>query len=150
VRSLELDLHFESGHAGEFTVYHTASATSNSTCHYLINCLDLLQRLDYLEPNHEVVTIVLEFKESAVSARVFGNNGVIGPAKHDHHLEDLDRQLWEHLGPRIYTPGELLDNPQCATLTLRQCIGKVGWPTLDQLRGRYIVTVIGNWEDNYW
>jgi hypothetical protein len=150
VRSLELDLHFESGHSGEFTVYHTSQATSNSTCHYLTDCLDLLHRLDYLEPDHDVVTIVLEFKETVAGARVFGSNGVIGPAKQDHHIEDLDRQLWERLGSRLFTPGELLSNPQCQGLTLRRCVGKVGWPTLDQLRGRFIATVIGNWADNYW
>jgi hypothetical protein len=149
VRSFELDLHYESGHSGEFTVYHTSAAQSNSMCHYLTDCLDLIKRLDYLEPNHEVVTINLEFKEALAASRVFGNNNVIGSLKHNHHIEDLDRQLWERLGTRLYTPGEFL--ARCpAGSTLRECAGLAGWPTLDELRGRYIVTVLGNWSDNYW
>jgi hypothetical protein len=151
VRAFEFDLHFEGGHAGEFTVYHTDSATSNSGCHYLTDCLDLVKRLDYLEPNHEVVTIHLEFKEGAgADGRVFGNNGILGPLKHDHHIDDLDRQLWERLGSRLFTPFELLSKPQCQGLTLRKCVGKIGWPTIDELRGRYIVTVHAGWADNYW
>jgi len=142
VRSLELDLHFEGGHPGEFTVYHTARANENSTCHYLTDCLQILQRLDYLLPDHEPVLLVLEAKEVslAFTGRIFGT---------DHHMEDLDRQLWEHLGPRIFTPREFLS--RCTPgVTLLQCAQERGWPTTDELRGRYIVGLIGNFANNYW
>jgi hypothetical protein len=154
VRALELDLHYESGHPGEFTVYHTDQATSNSACHYLYDCLELLQRMDVVQPNHEVVNVILEFKEN-IPNRTFGNNGIPGVERQNHHWQDLDRQLWEHLGSRIYTPREFLQGcPDGSTLTAcaayRTSKGVSAWPTVDELRGRYIVNVIGNWADNYW
>jgi len=150
VRSVELDLHYEGGHAGEFTVYHTDSATRDSQCHYLADCLAVLQRLDYLEPAHEPIVIILEFKETVAAGRLFGSNGVIGLAKQDHHPQDLDRLLWERLGSRLFTPRELMSRCPGAS-TLRECVKRPdAWPTTDQLRGRYIVNVIGNWVDNYW
>jgi hypothetical protein len=155
VRSLEWDLHRDltwfptgalsnplsvplagSGHPGEFRVYHT-SESDNSTCFTLADCLQLLQRLDYVLPQHEVVHIALELKQ-------------LEPLTHDVGLfddsswrpEELDRLLWEHLGPRLFTPAEFMQDcyPQ---ETLRQCATHTEWPTVDQLRGRYIVTVHG-------
>ncbi len=145
VRAFELDLHYEGSHPGEFTVYHTDDATTNSTCHYITDCLQLFQRLDYLMPNHEVVNIVLEFKEDLYGP-LFGNS----ETGQNHSMLDLDRQLWEHLGSRIYSPREMLANPACSGKTLRDCVATVGWPTTASLRGRYIVNVIGNWANNYW
>jgi hypothetical protein len=144
VRSIELDVHRDvdqpySGigkHPGEFRVYHT-DQTDNSTCFTLADCLQLLQRLDYVLPDHEVMHIVLELKQVD---RLTFDDGVFDDD--DYSPEELDRILWEHLGSRLYTPAEFLS--RCAPGTpLRQCAAQVGWPTVDQLRGRYIVTVHG-------
>src|SRR4051812_1309763 len=35
VRSFEIDIHNDRGHAGEFAVYHTDSGTLDSQCYYL-------------------------------------------------------------------------------------------------------------------
>jgi hypothetical protein len=128
VRSFELDLHRDDDHPGHFTIYHT-SETDNSTCHDLEACLQLFKRFDYLVPDHEVVNIIFEAKEtSTLTARTFEG---------DHHIEDFDRTLWEYLGSRIYTPREFLS--RCAPgATLVQCARDRGWPTIDELRGRYI------------
>jgi hypothetical protein len=144
VRGLELDLHYEGGHPGEFTVYHTSDAQANSGCHYLTDCLQLLQRFDYLIPQHEVLTTVLELKENP-----FGGTFGTSQTGQNHQMEDLDRQLFEHLGSRIYTPREMMSRCPGAP-NLVACVAQAGWPTTDELRGRYIFTIDGNWANNYW
>jgi hypothetical protein len=162
VRSIELDLHkdiddpyFNRGyHPGELRVYHT-SLPDNSTCFSLADCLQLLQRLDNVLPNHEVIHIALEFKQ--IDRWAFDDSLFDGAAiPSDFHPEDLDRILWEHLGSRLYTPGEFMSqcdaDPDAPSVqTLRDCAGKdyAQWPTLDELRGRYIVTVHGTETSSY-
>jgi hypothetical protein len=86
VRSVELDLHFRDGDPGEYDVYHT-DMPENASCHNLADCLQILQRFDRMVPDHEVVTVILEFKEAALP--LFWNG---------HDPKDIDRLLWEHLG----------------------------------------------------
>ncbi len=144
VRSIELDLHRDiddpytgrGSHPGEFRVYHT-NEPENSTCFSLADCLQLLQRLDYVLPSHEVIHIALELKQVD---RFFYDDGLFDDSS--FQPEEIDRLLWEHLGPRLYTPVEFMSRCD-QTLNLRQCAAQVGWPTVDQLRGRYIVTVHG-------
>ncbi|HXJ39193.1 MAG TPA: Ca2+-dependent phosphoinositide-specific phospholipase C [Bryobacteraceae bacterium] len=139
VRAFEFDIHYKTGHPGEFDVYHTDNQ-DNSTCYSLEDCLQLMRRIDYVLPNHEPITVIIELKEIALP--LFGNL-----AGQDHHPGDLDRLLWERLGPRIYTPREFLD--RCpAGYSLRACARDYGWPTVDELRGRYIINVIGNYFRN--
>jgi len=147
VRSIELDVHRDMDHPygplkdigkhpGEFRVYHT-DKPDNSTCFTLADCLQLLQRLDYVLPDHEVMHIVLELKQVDLP---FNDIGLFD----DPHFspEEIDRLLWEHLGSRLYTPAEFMSRCD-PNLNLRDCARQVGWPTVDQLRGRYIVTVHG-------
>ncbi|MGZ3438836.1 MAG: hypothetical protein ACXVDD_04950 [Polyangia bacterium] len=140
VRSFELDLHRDGGHTGHFSIYHT-SVTDNSTVADLENALELFKRFDYLQPDHEPVTIVLEAKEmSTGDSRLFESGW---------RPEDLDRTLWDYLGPRLYTPAEFMSRcPGAPNLTA--CAAQVGWPTMDELRGRTLVTILGNWGNNYW
>ena len=42
VRAIELDLHFDANHDGEFTIYHT-SVVENSVCHTLAECLQIME-----------------------------------------------------------------------------------------------------------
>jgi hypothetical protein len=139
-RSLELDLHYEGGHPGEFTIYHASDAETDSNCHYLTDCLELIRRFEHVVPNHETLNIILEFKEV-----------MNGPTFDDTHgPRDLDRQLWEVLGPVMYTPRELMETQCPNATTLRDCFAQgAQWPTTDQLRGRVIVNVMGNWADDY-
>ena len=148
VRAIELDVHFDANHDGEFTIYHT-NTIENSVCHTLAECLQIMKRLDYVEPNHEGVMIVLEMKETVALQRVFGN----GAVNQNHQFADLDRLLWEELGTRLYTPREFLS--RCANKSdgtpadLVGCAKTAGWPTVDEMRGRYVVSIIGNWARNY-
>ena len=152
VRSIELDLHRDVDdpyldlrpHPGEFRVYHT-NEPDNSTCFTLADCLQILQRLDYALPNHEVVHIALELKQVD---RFFFDDGVFDDPSYSP--AELDRVLWEHLGPRLYTPAEFMSqcdaDPDAGSIVaLRDCAGRdhAAWPTIDELRGRYIVTIHG-------
>jgi len=138
-RAFEFDIHYRAYHPGEFDVYHTDNQ-DNSTCYSLEDCLELMRRIDYVLPNHEPINFIIELKEAVGS--LWGNSGC-PVCYQDHHPSDLDRVLWERLGSRIYTPREFLE--RCpAGYTLRDCARDYGWPTVDELRGRYIINVIGN------
>lgn len=149
-RSIELDIHRDADdqqalvtgiHPGEYRVYHT-NEPDNSTCFLLADCLQLLQRLDYVLPQHEVIHVALELKQID---KLFQDDALFDDGR--WRPEELDRLLWEHLGSRIYTPAEFMSrcDPSLIdpSLTLRDCAKRVGWPTVDQLRGRYIFTVHG-------
>jgi len=138
-RAFEFDIHFRNYHPGEFDVYHTDNQ-DNSTCYALEDCLELMRRIDYVLPQHEPINFIIELKEAVGS--LWGNSGC-PVCYQDHHPSDLDRVLWERLGSRIYTPREFLE--RCpAGYALRDCAREYGWPTVDELRGRYIINVIGN------
>jgi hypothetical protein len=134
-RGFEFDIHYRGGHPGEFDVYHTDNQ-DNSTCYALEDCLELMRRIDYVLPNHEAINFIVEFKE--VSDYLFFL---------DHRPADLDRVLWERLGSRIYTPREFLERCPAGS-SLRECARTHGWPTVDELRGRYVINVIGNFNQN--
>jgi hypothetical protein len=139
VRSFELDLHDENGHPGEFTIYHASDATTDSNCHYLTDCLHIFRRFEYLVPNHEAINLILEFKETPDG----------GTLNSDFQMQDLDRQLWEVLGPHLYTAREFMEQCPLAR-SLQECFAQgAQWPTTDALRGKVIVSVIGNWANDY-
>lgn len=135
VRAIELDVHSFDGRPGVFSVYHT-DKVSNSLCSPLDECLKQLELFQYLVPEHDVVNVVLELKE--MWGHVFDRS---------HTIADLDALLRRHLGDALFTPRELLSRcPPGATL--RECARSAGWPTIDRLRGRFIVNVLGNWNYN--
>lgn len=179
VRSIELDISRDHDLAGQFVVRHSynhldpllAGAVAplaglpppfdplfaftvppllddishkNTQCTHLFDCLQILRKYDYALPSHEATVVHLEFKEMNIftqARRMFDAS---------HSAADLDATLWEGLGTRLYTPREMLSRPGCQGKTIRQCVKDAGWPTLEELRGRYLVTVHANWGDNYW
>jgi hypothetical protein len=134
VRSMELDLHRDDTTPHAFTVYHT-DKESNSLCPQLADCLKELLVLQHALPDHDPVTLVLEFKEITFED-MFDSAS--------HTPADLDSALEQYLGPYLYRPRDQMGRCSGAS-NLRQCVATAGWPTLDQLRGKFIVTVIGNY-----
>jgi hypothetical protein len=134
VRGLEIDVHKDNTHPKDWTVYHT-NKQSNSTCSPLGECLKILKLFHHVLPEHEVVTVVLELKE--ITEFNFDAN---------HTPRDLDALLLRVMGPElIYTPRDFLARcPPGAMLT--ECAKTAGWPTIDALRGKFIFTVLGNWQ----
>ncbi|MBI3555077.1 MAG: hypothetical protein HY074_02285 [Deltaproteobacteria bacterium] len=132
VRGLEIDIHKDDASPGQWSVYHT-NMQSNSLCSPLTECLKQLQQFQYAMPKHEVVTVALELKE------ILGYN-----FDRKHRPSDLDALLEQYLGPYLYRPADFLS--RCLPGThLRECARQVGWPTIQELRGKFIFTVLGNW-----
>jgi hypothetical protein len=133
-RAWELDLHHDDTTPHNFTVYHT-NFPSNSFCPQLGDCLQNLLDLQHALPDHDPFTIVFELKE-VTSEPMFSA---------DHTPADIDAILERYLGPYLYRPAEFL--AQCGGEgTMRACAAAKGWPTIDQLRGKFIPVVMGNWE----
>lgn len=125
VRALEIDIHKDNAHPGNWSVYHT-DKQSNSFCANLPECLKQLQQFHYALPNHEVVTIVLELKE--ILEYNFDST---------HTPADLDRLLETYLGPNLFRPRDFLS--RCTPgRTLRECANptNAGWPSIQELRGK--------------
>jgi hypothetical protein len=136
-RGLELDIHKDPDAFGSFAVFHTQAG--NSLCDTLAQCLGLLRAIDYAVPQHEAITIVLELKELTTS-----NFDL------DHTVDDLDSVLTAELGDRLYRPADLL--ARCSaknfcTDDVSACVKAVGWPAVDELRGKFIVGVMGSWDN---
>ena len=136
VRALEIDIHKDPQRPHAFTVHHTTPG--NSLCSTLDGCLAELRAIHQALPLHEAITVVLELKE------------ITEPNFDDEHtIEDLDRVLSDELGVLLYRPGDLLARCEarggCAE-TLGTCAAARGWPPIDELRGRFVVALLGNWD----
>jgi hypothetical protein len=134
VSAIELDIHARARQPGVWGVYHT-NKESNSSCSPLSECLQQLQLLQYLAPQHDVINVIVELKE-------LWGHALDG----EHTIEQLDR-LFASLGPALYSPRQFL--ARCPSgATLRECARHAGWPTRDELRGKIIVNLLGNWNRN--
>lgn len=132
VRALELDIHRDDSTPHNWTVYHT-DKQSNSFCSPLAECLKELRLFHYANPQHEVVTVVLELKE--ILKFNFDDT---------HTPQDLDAIIRSNLPGLVYEPAHFLS--RCANgLTMRQCAAQAGWPSIQELRGKFMFAVMGNW-----
>jgi hypothetical protein len=102
--------------------------------------LQQIQLFQYLEPKHDVVNIIIELKE--LWGHVFDEA---------HTIEQFDALLRQSLGDALYTPRDFAARCPGAS-TLRECARRVGWPSIDALRGKFIVNVLGNfnYDANDW
>lgn len=144
VRALELDIHSEGAPAARWKVYHT-SDSEDFTCRYLDDCLQMLRTFAYAVPRHEVVNVMVELK-NVVPYTGASFPGIPTTANFDdsHTIEQLDDTLRQMLGSSLYTPADFLS--RCAPgSTMVSCLATAGWPTVDQLRGKFIVNMLGNW-----
>jgi hypothetical protein len=136
VRSVEIDVHRDDARPHRFRVYHTNPG--NSLCDSLDTCLGNLSAIDAALPSREVLTIVVELKE--ITASNFDR---------DHTILDLDATFVRSFGDRLVRPRDVLDRCTSAGLcptSLSDCVAMLGFPTVDELRGKVIVAVLGNWD----
>lgn len=131
-RGIEIDVHRDPATPGAFAVYHTTPG--NGLCDTLPGCLAALRAFHHALPDHEALQVTLEFKE--ITASLFDPT---------HTIEDLDRVLADELGSLLYRPADFMARCPGET-TLSACARKVGWPTTHELRGRVVVTPLGNWD----
>lgn len=147
VRAIELDVHSEGAPAHEWKVYHT-SDSEDFQCRFLSDCLEYIRNFHYAVPHHEVVNIIVELKNTLP----YTGGGTPFPWIHthfnfdaDHTMQDFDAIFRRALGGAIYTPDDFLSGCPVQT-TLRECGKRSGaWPTVEGLRGKFIINVIGNW-----
>ena len=158
VRAIELDVHAEGGRlglnnfsppaSGRWRVYHT-SPSEDFSCRYLDECLEMLRNFQYAVPQHEVINVVVELKN------VVNTNGLVTwdittttypNFSANHTIEQFDANFRSALGSALYTPRDFLDGcPVGPSLT--DCMKNHPWSTVDQLRGKFIINVIGNWSE---
>lgn len=134
VRSIELDVHQrregERAPAGDWFVYHEDNPLMRrSSCMELSDCLEQIAAFHRAVPQHEVVTLFLDLKDG-------GGEG--------HSPNDLDETVARILGRRdIVQPRDVVRACPGAT-TLRQAVtGACSFPTLESLRGKFIVATTG-------
>jgi hypothetical protein len=144
IRGIEIDIHTDGAPDGEWRVYHT-SGSEDFTCSLLGDCLEYLRAFQYAVPDHEVLNVVLELKNT--SNNLCGDtNPNFDDGTHRHRIEDLDSVLRAHLGDSLYTPADFLRRcPAADRGSLRRCMDGHGWPGIETLRGRIIVNLIGNY-----
>jgi hypothetical protein len=132
-RALEIDIHKSRGHAGKWKVYHTAKL-KNVLFEDFEGFLKQLQQFQYALPQHEVLTVVIELKE--VLAHNFDKKHT--PAQFDSLLE-------QYMGPWLFRPRNLMERCPC-TGNLTECVQSRAdiWPTTEELRGKVIFLVLGN------
>src|SRR5262249_49228191 len=127
---------------GHFLVFHTVAG--DALCATLEDCLDELRAFHRAIPRHEAVNVSVELK------------GIVAATWDARHTAlDFDGALRAGLGDLLLTPGEILaacaahpDPPIDPALeTLSDCVARRGWPTIDALRGRFVVSLLGNWDD---
>lgn len=125
----------------DWYVYHSVSESRR--CDKLSDCLTLLKAYHDAVPQHEVITISLEFKgdDACVNdARTFPYRANVNdPTKQT--AAGLDARLRATLGDALFTPLDLLS--WCpGSSSLQDAVRSCGWPTTDELRGRIIFDVL--------
>ncbi len=138
VRSLEVDIH--TGHPfdddvrpDDWFVYHF-TFDPYSSVHKLGQFLQMCAGFHRAVPQHEVVTLFIDIKD--------GFPRTSGAARSRRRFDEL---LDRHLGANLFRPLDLMArDPDAPTLT--DVVQNVGWPTLAELRGRFIVVLTGSSE----
>ena len=139
VRSLEADIHtshvFDDPETGgdfdEWFVYHHTFDMCSSV-HTLHDFLRVCAGAHRALPDHEVITLFLDIKDG-FPARITSA----------HSRARFDALLQHHLGELLYRPADLMARDPGAG-SLREVVQGVGWPTLRELRGKFIVVLTGS------
>lgn len=141
VRNFEIDLRsddpFHPGNASDVNDWHVWHMAAERGRGKLSDYLKQFRAWHDAFPQHEVVTLTIELK---------GNDFASSHFAFDTHGENrtplgLDRRFVEHIGrENFFTPADLLRRAPGAR-TLAEAIQRAGWPTVDELRGKFIVTI---------
>ena len=136
VRSLEVDIYtghpFESRvHRADWYVYHHLLDLYSSV-HQLSHFLQMCAGFHRAVPDHEVVTLFIDIKD-----------GFPDSATANRSRRRFDELLDRHLGGNLFRPADLqARQPDASTLT--EVVQGAGWPTLAELRGKFVVVLTGS------
>ncbi|HXI59697.1 MAG TPA: Ca2+-dependent phosphoinositide-specific phospholipase C, partial [Polyangia bacterium] len=123
VRSLELDVHM--GTSG-YEVYHIALIDPNSSCRTLDECLGIIATWSNGHPTHVPIFLWLEIKDDTGGSPITD----IVPVE-----QAVEKALTRD---KMMTPAWL----RGSYASPRERLMTVGWPTLEQARGKIMVTLI--------
>lgn len=127
VRAFELDVHREVD--GTLQVYHIIGIDNQTTCDTLGLCLMQIKGWSDANPEHLPIVIWLELKDDTGGQ----------PLDTPEALALLDDAVTS-----VFPPEQLLspDDVQGDFPTLRERLQAEGWPTLGELRGQVLVTIL--------
>lgn len=133
IRSLEFDIHNGKDDwpkvPEDWYVYHDGWR-SKTSCHRLSDCLGELRAFHLANPDHEVVTVFIDLKDSFEADRM---------------PDQLDALIQRHLPPEwVFRPSQLRDACPGAQTLKAAVTGDCAWPTHLQLRGRFIFALTGS------
>lgn len=137
-RAIELDVHPDPERPRRYRVFHTVPG--NGLCDDLADCLRPLRLFHAALPRHEPLHVIVELKKFTGSS-----------FDAEHSVDDLEAIFEEALGPWLYRPRDLLaacdPDGSDPDPDLAACLARTGWPTIAALRGRFLVSVLGNFDD---
>lgn len=127
VRAFELDVHRDLD--GTISVYHILAIDQETTCDTLEICLMQIKAWSDLNPGHLPVVVWMEIKDDTGGLSLTS----------DEQLLVIDDVVTGVFGSeQLITP----DDVQGEYPTLRARLVAEGWPTLGELRGRVLVTIL--------
>lgn len=131
VRAFELDVHKG---ANDFEVYHIAVIDQVTTCQTLPACLGIMRAWSLAHVEHLPIVVWIEIKDSTGGQPIDAGD-----------LDALDDVIRAALPPeQLFTPDDL----QGAHPSVRAALEADGWPTLAQLRGKFLVVLLNVEEDH--
>jgi hypothetical protein len=125
VRAFELDLH-RSNVDGELLVYHIFAIDESTTCNTLVDCLTTIKTWSDQHPTHVPITVWFEIKDSTGGMPI-------------DDLLQVDQAILDVFSPaQVVTP----DFVRGAHASVREAIETDGWPTLGEVRGKIVFTIL--------
>lgn len=131
VRQLELDLHLREGQG--FEVFHLPVVDQETTCRRFTDCLEEVRRWSEANRCHLPLMIWLEPKDEA--------DALLDPSLEpiEGHYDELEAEVLSVFDlDRLVTPDDL----RGAHASLTEAVSERGWPTLGELRGRVIFSML--------
>jgi len=134
VRVFELDVHKQIGGTA-LSVYHIAVVDDVTTCSSFVDCISTVKSWSDANPEHVPISIWIEPKDEA-GGGIFTNLDQV----------DLDvRSVFP--ASQLITPDDVIGTHA----SIRAALDTVGWPKLDQSRGRvmFLLLETGGLRDGY-
>ena len=140
IRSLEIDLHrgkpLRDRLKNDWYVYHVAVIDPDTSVDRFSGFLQICSGIQRAMPQHEVITVFLDIKDPFHTTASASQSAAV-----------LDGLVLDALGEdHIYRPGDLLARAPGAE-SLQAAVAAKGWPTLKELRGKFLFVVTGGRED---
>ena len=124
-----------------FKVFHVPDVDIDSHCHLFSECLRQLRTWSDQHPQHLPIIILTNLKETKLSFV----DGVQPPQLKAAQYAGLDQAILQGLGEeKVFTPDQL----RRGYASLMDAVHKLGWPSVEQMRGKFLFIFDGNERQN--